>query len=127
MRKIRFRGRSILSHTWVYGGIVIEGENAIIYPDATNGEVGLYVKPDTVGQYTGMNDDYDEEIYEGDILHVNDNYDNEFNGVVVFENKYHHAFGILDKERFWHSFNEMKSLLKIANIHDNPDFFIKEK
>jgi len=103
----------------------MEGENAIIYSDTTMER--WYVEPDTVGQYIGMDDDDGEEIYEGDILHVKDKYDYEFKGVVCFDNYYRHAFGILDKERFWNSFNEMNSLLKIANIHDNPEFLIKEK
>ena len=98
----------------------MEGENAIIYSDTTMEK--WYVEPDTVGQYIGMDDDDGEEIYEGDILHVKDKYDYEFEGVVCFDNYYRHAFGILDKERFWNSFNEMNSLLKIANIHDNPEF-----
>lgn len=129
MRKIRFRGRLILPHTWVYGGIVIEGENAIIYPDETNGEVGLYIEPDTVGQYTGVNDDNGEEIYEGDILKAKDIFGNEFECVVVFDNNYHHAFGLRDICRSWYHFNfrEIESMTIIGNIHDNPELFEEEK
>ncbi len=128
MREIRFRGKTHTTAEWVYGSVVTYNDGAVAMCSSVDGRYEWrYVEPETVGQFTGMCDDNGKEIYEGDILHVKDIYDNEFEGVVCFDNQYHHAFGILDKERFWNSFNEMNSLLKIANIHDNPDFFIKEK
>jgi len=132
MRKIRFRGQKTSNGIWVYGSLVYSNElDSAIYFQVGNGSVKsmewAYVKPDTVGQYTGIDDDDGEEIYEGDILHVKDIHDYEFEGVVCFENKYHHAFGIIDKERFWYPFNNTSSVIKIANISDNTDFFIKKK
>lgn len=120
MRKIRFRGKTIHSHTWVYGGLVMERKNAFICPDTT--KVWWNVEPDTVGQYIGVEDEYGHSIYEGDILKAKDIFDNEFECIVVFDNNYHHAFGLHDICRNWYHFREIESMTIIGNIHDNPEF-----
>lgn len=140
MKEIRFRGKDALTGEWVYGYYCehhlpdYDNDNPelvtgytnlpVIFNDEQGHRNACYwtsVEPETVGQFTGANDNDGNEIYEGDILKVKDVFDDEFECIVVFEEYYHHAFGLLDKERFWHPFNETRQRSVIGNIHDNPD------
>lgn len=65
MREIRFRGRAASGY-WVAGSLFLneKGHAYIVNPDDTR----IPVSPDTVGQFTGLLDKNEKEIYEDDIV-----------------------------------------------------------
>lgn len=70
-RKIIFRGKTKRRHRWVYGALLIIGEDfAIINQNEDDANYGLpfYVEKDTIGQFTELHDATGMRIYEGDIV-----------------------------------------------------------
>ena len=108
-RMILFRGKvseddelGYKKGEWVKGSLfidVIEGETYIF--DCRNGKVK--VDSDTVGQYV-TTDYYGEQIFEGDILLIDD----EYYGIVEYENE---CCGFLVR-----SFSLTESLESLSNI-----------
>ncbi|MNW54882.1 YopX protein [compost metagenome] len=149
MREIKFRGKCIdecqYKGNWLYGcgfanDFVDEKGNREVYMNTENGP--YRVDPETVGQYTGLQDKNDKGIYEGDIVrqtyvaqsgHVYDGTDMTYTGhhigkVVItargvcLKNPLHYSDDT-DETNTINSYKQVAGYRSevIGNVWDNPD------
>ena len=121
MREILFRGKSIHGE-WVKGFYVCIPDTHYImtgkFDSLTNGIINseaYKVDPDTVGQFTGLEDKLGTKIFEGDVI---DDLGVEY--IVVFDSDYAQFRGKFDG---WNAeISHIASRCEvIGNIHDNPE------
>lgn len=150
-REIKFRGKMVPENEWIFGTIlripappVCFGKSEsdkyyIQFPDPrympdwnmpyrmVQGEVN----PDTIGQYTGLDDKNEREIYEGDIVLLDCYYyeepafDGEFKVIYDDINGMWILVDLEDKENIY-TFENIRGYYKteievIGNIYDNPE------
>ena len=72
MRDIKFRGECVEEGTWKYGNLVVVFGYAYIHTVNTGqtSPTAYRVKPDTIGQFTGIQDSNGVGIYEGDTIYL---------------------------------------------------------
>lgn len=144
MREIKFRAKMVDSDEWMYGYLrEVWGENQrnfVIAPgkrfeyDGYTDTEEDYVRPDTIGQFSGLKDKNGKEIYEGDILMCvgqrSDNYGKKYYRKVLFQNG---SFCMIDSESMYdssmynHVINGVLGWEVAGNIYDNPELIKAKK
>ena len=124
MREILFRGKDPESGEWYYGYYVKrnDGDRGSLILEDYFLESYEIVKPETVGQYTGLTDKNGAKIFDGDILEgdLEDRLDPgaKWRSIVVWG-----TFGWMCKGRQTLPMDEFDILEGevIGNIYDNPE------
>lgn len=126
MREIKFRGKCIpeFPHPvakWVYGSFV--SGKLILSPYKERNEKRNFwyeVDPETVGQFTGIKDISDADIYEGDIITFKDIETDEYARGVVLQSV-DGTWRVVYEELSVPLWDVRKTALILGNIHDAPE------
>lgn len=118
--EIKFRAKEQSTGKWEYGSLLCnkKGVPYGMFQQCEGYCRDFEIIPETVGQYTGLKDRNERDIYGGEILGTTDLTPL---GLVVFEDgcfqlktNTHQRINHLSQER-------AKRLISLGNIHDNPD------
>ena len=140
MREILFRGKRTDNGKWVEGELLHDMQDRPYIYWKTPKELPIVfsnhaiVRPETLGQFTGLTDSNGEKVFEGDILCFTDeNANYEWIGRVEFGNpnaEYNWGFQLVyingvkpnTDILLWFDMEETGAYSEvIGNIHDNPD------
>lgn len=150
MREIKFRGKCSHCDAWAYGNLVDYGEGEMPeihgfdpFVEGDDRWREITVDRDTVGQFTGLQDNKGVDIYGGDILYVEFG-DGSGGYYLVGWNDKTISWGIMDAYRYQaqkggYYYAEFKNNVLLAfsrdalifevagNIYDNPDLLETKK
>ncbi len=119
MRTIKFKGKSNIDGTWVYGDFAHCQRITQTGTEPCIRVSGYDVDENTVGQFTGLYDKNGKEIYEGDIVKLTQTY-YEVIGKIVYENT-EFCLYVPEEDTTYNFFPKDCRCTVIGNIHDNPE------
>ena len=129
MRNIIFRGKSLREGKWVYGDLIQLQTRSRIHQWENYWRVSYDIDSDTIGQFTGLTDNNDNRIYEGDIVSGLFRFGMKKNALVTFKDG---AFGLEWYRGDIAHFDAFTSICNVTyqvlgNIYDNPELLFKEE
>lgn len=126
MRDIEFRGKVLDDESfygykkgsWIFGNYSYDKLQDNVHIEDTSKEdiANLEVDPVTVGQYIGLQDNNDQRIYEGDILH--DAFTDDLYVCTFMDGE----FVLIQDDNVIIDIEQVHFLSVIGNIHDNPEY-----
>ena len=136
MRTIKFRGKHINSGEWMYGDLHLLCDAPHIHMEVSKYPYAgkrAFVAPDSVGQFTGLFDKNNKEIYEGDLLSSPLSEVNPFGMVAWHPNGYFFIDTKFGKQTPTEDHRTLGEMLNykigsrstefevVGNIYDNPE------
>lgn len=142
MREILFRAKELDTGEWIEGWYAMQCfgswplKHAICSADdAINGYLRYEeIDPDTLGQYTGLNDKNGKKIFEGDIIAAvlpNSKYQRRFEWPLMHVEFWKGSFFLATEHGSMFSalnaFSPYVTFEVVGNIHDNPELLKGKK
>lgn len=118
MREIKFRGKSLKSDKWIYGELQED--------DDTSHVNGCRVDPNTVGEYTGVNDKNGNEIYEGDLIPIKCKYRTEVRFVLYDRKEEMFLLKPMANDYEEVLFLPSEEYVVVGNVHEDPEIVLRE-
>jgi hypothetical protein len=121
MRDIKFRGKDDI-YGWVYGSLItLECDGKKYYQIIDKNGKSYIVNYDSVGQYIGIEDSNNKEIYEGDII---EDYRDILFEVTGCKNNYGYTFCF--SSRYDYDPDSINKIKIVGNSYDDPDLLLTE-
>lgn len=117
-REIKFRGKTLKSDKWVYGELKEDGDTSHVN--------GCRVDPNTVGQYTGVNDKNGNEIYEGDLIPIKCKYRTEVRFVLYDLKEEMFLLEPMANDYEEVLFLPSEEYVVVGNVHEDPEIVLRE-
>lgn len=118
---------------WIYGNLSILDDGTVYIQDINDDNWFKAVFEESVGQFTGLYDKNGKEIYDSDIIHIEDDLLEDFNYLIKWNPEYlrYYLYSV-DKENL----NKIGGILEahlgsletevIGNIYDNKNLLEEE-
>lgn len=130
MKDIIYRGKTVSDGIWIKGFLMNENYinsqflSTFLKTDSKPICIPFEVDIKTIGQYIGINDKNDKEIYEGDLCIVDSDNISENDGCFVIEFDSLSSKFVLESETFVLDFDSIygKEVKVVGNKYDNADW-----